>query len=172
MRVSMASFAPGWHFELIPEAHERVRLGYEIEGRRLRGSRFVAVVLRQEFHYDGLTEDVLQLSGFAELEEAQRFADWEVERRIRKEHAQPGRQKWMLTIGRSGLPKALHQPSRRISDGTGFNSCYITVGVFQAGEAEAVDGGVITAIDQNWELARYFQDIAEVASKAEAVKRV
>ncbi|WP_133478253.1 hypothetical protein [Cognatilysobacter segetis] len=170
--MSMASFAPGWAFELIPEAHEKVRLGYEAENRRLRGSRFIAVVLRHEFDYDGLSEDILQLSGFAELEEAQRYADWLVERRISTEHLRPGREKWLLAGGRSGLHQALHQPSRRISDGTGFNSCYITVGVFAAGEHVPLDGGMLTAIDHSWELSRYFQYVAKAAASAEVASRV
>lgn len=172
VRLSMASFAPGWNFELIPEVHEKVRLGHEVENLRLRGSRFVAVVLCQEFDYDGLTEDILLLAGFAELEEAQRYADWEVERRIRAERSRSGREKWLLTGGRSGLHQALHQPSRRISDGTGFNSCYVTVGVFPAGEEAALDGSLLTAIDHNWELSRYFQGIAKAAPSAEAASRV
>lgn len=162
LRVSMATFAPGWNFELIPAAHEKVRQGYEIESWRLKGSRFIAVMLRQEFDYDGLSEDVLKLGGFAELEEAQRFADWEVRRQIKAEHAKPGRDSWQRTNGGSALPKALHRPASRLSDGTGYNSCYITVGIFPAGEARALDGAVITAINHNWELARYFQDVAKL----------
>jgi hypothetical protein len=168
--VSLESLVRGWDLNVIEPSFNAVKRGYDFESARLRGSRFVLVLLTREYDYDGLTETVELNGGFAEPEEARHAQRSLCERRSHEQLMRVGSpgHAWSIVRfieegvwpnGRGELPLAAF--SSKISDGSGFNSTEIWTTLVGVQPLNPLDEVLIRAVGRNWELARWFMDVAK-----------
>lgn len=166
-----SEIVPSWEGQLIPEAWADVQRGLMKERDRLRGNRFVTVVLQRSFDYDGLTEWVYFGRGWNNADAAQGHVEEEVGKcvglyvRSRGHNADPP---WReLDPPKSGRwPKSeqwpSHGPVHRVKwgDGTGFNSEEYHGVVFEVDPANPLSDELLGCIGQELELVAYFQGTA------------
>lgn len=167
-----SEIVPSWEGQLIPEVWADVQRGLMNERDRLRGSRFVTLVLRRSFDYDGLTEWVYLGRGYADAGAARVHVEEEVDKcvglyvRTRALNAeapwrkldQPKSDRWPDSAGWAG-----HLPVHRVKwgDGIGFNSEEYYGVVFAVDPADPLSDTLLAAIGQEPELVSYFQGAAQ-----------
>jgi hypothetical protein len=169
--VSLSLAVPGWQGNLIPEAVEKVARGVALEQERLRGSRFLVVLRRYELDYDGVTEWIEFVSGYADVESAVARAQIVgAQRLVEMGRRLDSERKW-----KHAVPKAMPWPKvapvwegkrlpvfvDRLWDGVGWNAAEVAVAIIPTNPDNPINLGVVEAIDLMWETASWFMDVAD-----------
>lgn len=168
--VSLSLAVPGWQGNLIPEAVAKVARGVALEQERLRGSTFLVVLRRYELDYDGITEWIEFVSGYADVESAVASAQIvgaqrlvEIGRRLDPErkwkHAAPKAVRWPKVVpvweGRR-LPVFVD----RLWDGVGWSAAEVAVAVIPTEPDNPINLAVVETIDLMWETVSWFEGVA------------
>lgn len=156
--ASLETVIPGWDLKLVTEAVEKVRRGVALEQARLAGSQFLTVVRIHELNIDGITDRFEIGSGFNDLGEAQRHAQWLLLDRVMKETRQlDPEQRWRAEPASRKWPWMAPMEVRvvgpvfqaRTTDGTGWNALEVSVAVLPTNPALPVNIEVIRAMAQD-----------------------
>lgn len=165
----LSEIVPGWEMRLIPEAVEKVGRGHAIETRRLKGSRFVVVILEREFDLDGLTTSIYLGEGFEESAAAIENAQEELQRHVAAVFAAHATDylPWR-SLPRAHVdcppqwPGAITVGVEKIGDGSGYNSCYVKTAVFPVNPEDPLDWSLLSAISHDRALVSYFESVYSV----------
>jgi hypothetical protein len=166
-----SEIVPTWQGRLIPEVWGDVQRGLAKERDRLRGSRFVTVVLQRSFDIDGLTEWIYFGRAWNDAEQARAHVEEELGKcvglyvRSRGYNADPP---WRELDPPSHVrwpPGSLWPTEGPIQgvkwgDGTGFNSEEYHGAVFPVDPQDPLPDALLAVIGQETELVRYLQGTA------------
>lgn len=168
LMMGFEHLVPGWSNKVAHPYHLPIEAGLRVEMERLKGSRFVVVVLTREYDYSGLHEVLVLDSGFVDPMEAVEYAE-----RLRKRECQgiarenshwrclesPARE-WPARDPKAG--KMLRLEPAKYGDGTGYNSWEIHVAVVPITPSRPLTADLLSALAQPLELNAHFRDIGKL----------
>jgi hypothetical protein len=168
---SLSTVIPGWNLQLIPEAVESVRRGHAIETRRLKGSRFIVVVMTSDFAIDRFLDDVHLCGGFESREAAIESARIEHRKHVAAGFAahaddpDPWQQMRVecsdrLPTSPEAAPSLIAVTTETIGDDYKLPaSLEVCTLVLPVNQKNPLDWSFVAAINKDWDLVRYFESI-------------
>lgn len=163
--------------QLTPEAAESVRRGHAVETGRLKGSRFIVVVMVSAFSIDSFLDDVYLCGGFEDKEAAMESGRIEHQKRVaagfaaHADDCPPWRQLEATSIdclsmspeSASGMFTVARE---KIGDGGYLDSIDVRTVVLAVNPENPLDRSFVSAIDKDWDLIRYFESVSSIKAAA------
>lgn len=170
---SLSTVIPGWNMQLTPEAVELVRRGHAIETRRLKGSRFIVVIMVSAFAIDCFLDDVYLCGGFEDREVATESGHIEHRKHVAVGFAAHAydRPPWrQLQVEYAGcLPTSpesafgvITVAREKIGDGGYLDSIDVHTVVLPVNPENPLDRSFVSAINKDWDLVRYFESVPSI----------
>ena len=156
---------PGWSNRVAHPYNLLIGAGIRKEMERLRGARYLVVVLHRLYDYGGLFEELFLDAGFVDPVEASEHALRVRERHyqaIQKQHPDWHPLNGPLHLWPSREPsgaKLLRLDPMKLGDGTGYNSGEIHTAVLPLDPDQPLSAELFELINQSTELNAYFRDV-------------
>lgn len=156
---------------------ERIRRGHAIETERLKGSRFVVVVMVSAFSIDCFLDDVYLCNGFGDTEAAIESGRIEHRKQVAAGFAAhagdcpPWRQLEAAYVDCLTTPpeaaSAMFTVAReKIGDGGYLDSIDVHTVVLPVNPEDPLDRSFVSVINKDLDLRRYFESIASIKAAA------
>lgn len=161
---------PGWDSKVAHPYNLPIDAGIRAEIERLRGARYLVVVLHREYDYVGLYEEIFLDAGFVDPMEAVKHAQ-----RVWQDHCHATQEKhpdWRpLVVPTHQWPSReaagatlLRLLPQKFGDGSGFNSREIYTAVLPIDPEQPLSAALFHLLDKTPELHAYFRRVSEVSS--------
>lgn len=169
-RCSLSTVIPGWDMQLAPELVECVRRGHAIETERLKGSRFIVVVMVSAFSIDSFLDDTYLCDGFEDMGAAVDGGRIEHRKHVaagfaaHADDCPPWRQLEAacvdcLSMSPKSASGVVTVAREKIGDGGYLDSIDVRTVVLPVNPEDPLDKSFVSAIGRNWDLVRYFESV-------------
>lgn len=154
---------PGWGSKVAYPYNLPIEEGIQAEMERLRGSRYLVVVLHEEYDLDGLYEALFLDQGFSDPLEAVQHAHG-----VQEQHCQAtlaehtdwhpmGIPSSQWPSKEAAGPRLLRLPPQKFGDGTGFNSRRVYTAVLPVDPDHTLSATLFQILDKTTELHAFFR---------------
>ncbi len=166
--LPLSQIHPSWRGSLIPSAFDALTRGIEREKSRLSGLSFLTLTFRQEYDYDGLTENLQLLEGFSDEATAVHYVEQLTEQALSASLAVPsyGNYRWRHDPSRdnecfkakheSSLVRCVYLRSFKVLNDSGYDSKYFQFEVVCVDYPSVFGPDLLTYYDAEPEWVAYF----------------
>lgn len=167
-RIPLSRIHSNWRGSFVPSAFEAVKRGIEREKARLHGSTFLALLFRQEYDYDGLTERLELLKGFPNEASAVQYVEQLAAQELATSLGEPGScgNAWRRNASREDKRFKPNREGARvrcaklrsfeIKKDTGYDSKRVQFEVLHVDPVETVGSELLAYFDAESEWVDYF----------------